>query len=250
MGTTLGKIAMMKREPFAVVIPAAGSGKRFGGGDKLMMDLGGQSVLQRAVGIFAGRSDVGQIVIVTAADRFELYGVHLRSVLGERRATFIAGGRERWESVMFGVKAVEAGIDYVAVHDAARPLTSNDVVEAAFRGAIEVGGSVPCVAEPATLKRMGEGGKVAETVERAGLYQAQTPQCFRKAELLAAYEKLLGENRIADVTDDAQVFERVGRAVVITAGASSNIKITTAEDVALAKAILVGKVFDSAQTKS
>jgi 2-C-methyl-D-erythritol 4-phosphate cytidylyltransferase len=227
---------------FAVVLPAAGSGKRFGGGDKLMTDLGGQSVLQRAVGIFARRFDVGQIVIVTGADRFELYGVHLRSVLGDRKVTFVRGGSERWESVMFGLRAVEAGIEYVAVHDAARPLTSVDVIDAAFRGAIETGGSVPCVPEPATLKRMSAERTVTETVDRAGLYQAQTPQCFRKAELLAAYEKLLGENTIADVTDDAQVFERVGRPVAITPGAASNIKITAAEDVALAKAILVGKL--------
>lgn len=227
-------------EHFAAVLPAAGSGKRFGGGDKLMMDVGGQSVLQRAVRIFAGREDVKQIVIVTSPDRFELYGMHLRSVLGARKATFIAGGRERWESVMFGLRAVELGIDYVAVHDAARPLTTREVVDAAFAGAVQVGGSVPCVAEPATLKRMGANAQVAETVSRARLYQAQTPQCFRKVELLASYERLLAEGRVADVTDDAQVFERVGQPVVITPGASSNIKITTLEDATVARAILSG----------
>ncbi len=228
---------MNKQDSFAVVIPAAGSGSRFGGGDKLMTDLGGRSVLQQSVSLFLARNDVAQVVIVTAAERIAAYREHLSQALDVSRVAFVPGGRERWESVLFGLRAVDSQIGFVAVHDAARPLTSSKVINAAFAGAREVGGSVPGVAEPATLKKSGADSLVAETVDRRNLFQAQTPQCFNRADLLGAYETLLKENRIATVTDDAQVFERVGRSVKITPGSPLNIKITTQDDVVLANFI-------------
>ena len=127
--------------------------------------------------------------------------------------------------------------EFVAVHDAARPLISNSVIEAAFTGAREVGGALPCVAEPATLKRQGQDGNVGETVDRRGLFQAQTPQCFVLRKLLEGYQRLHAQNRVADLTDDAQVFERMGWPVKIPPGSPLNLKITTAEDLALARAI-------------
>lgn len=222
---------------FAAILPAAGTGKRFGGGDKLLMDLGGQTVLQRSVALFARREDVGQIVIPTAPDRLAEYRAQLTPVIGAKELTLVPGGRERWESVLHALRAVRGDIAYVGIHDAARPLAPDELIAAAFAGAVAVGGSVPCLAEPATLKRMGPDGNVFETVLRAGLYQAQTPQCFARRELIAAFEKLLAEDRLADVTDDAQVFERVGRAVKITPGSARNLKITTAEDLELARSV-------------
>jgi len=111
------------------------------------------------------------------------------------------------------------------------------VIDAAFAGAVAVGGSVPVVAEPATLKRAAD-GKVVETVDRRGLFQAQTPQCFGRERILEAFESLAAQNLLGGVTDDAQVFERAGLAVAATAGSVLNLKITTAEDVRLAEAIL------------
>ncbi len=103
----------MKNERFAVILPAAGSGTRFGesggAGDKLMVDIRGQSVLQRSVGAFARRADVSLIVIVTSPERFEVYREHL-SEMGGERLVFVPGGRERWESVLFGLRAL-AGLD-------------------------------------------------------------------------------------------------------------------------------------------
>lgn len=222
---------------FALVLPAAGSGTRFGGGDKLMVELSGETVLRRSVRAFASRADVAQLVIIAAAERMELYRRHLTDIAGDR-LVLVPGGRERWESVLFGLRAVRADIPFVAVHDAARPLVGQDVIDAAFAGARQVGGSVPVVAEPATLKRVGADGRVTATVSRSGLYQAQTPQCFNRATLLAAYETLLATNQLADVTDDAQVFERSGHAVAATAGSVRNMKVTSAQDVHLAEAIL------------
>ncbi|HVX83722.1 MAG TPA: 2-C-methyl-D-erythritol 4-phosphate cytidylyltransferase [Phycisphaerae bacterium] len=231
---------------FGVVIPAAGSGTRFarggGAGDKLLVDLCGRTVLQRAVGLFAGHPAVGAIVVVTGAERMGAYEEHLRGVAGAVPLRVVEGGAERWQSVMRGLAALK-GVGFVAVHDAARPLTGRAVIDGAFAGAREGGGAVPCVAEPATLKRRGADGCVSETVDRRGLFQAQTPQCFELGRLIEGYERLAadvaaGRLSAADVTDDAQVFERLGWAVRMTEGAAENLKITTAGDAAVARALL------------
>lgn len=230
----------MSEAAFTVIIPAAGSGSRFGGGvqaDKLLEDVAGHTVLQRAVGLFADRADVAEIIIVTQPERFDVYREHLAATVKNTSLLMIGGGRERWESVLFGLRAAKANDQFVAIHDAARPLTPRHVIDEAFAAAIKFGGSVPGLPEPATLKRMGDGALVAETVDRRGLYQAQTPQCFHREKLLQAYEALLKQNKLADVTDDAQVFERVGLAVRITAGSALNLKVTRREDVTLAAAL-------------
>src|SRR6202034_2140799 len=98
---------------------------------------------------------------------------------------------------------------FVAVHDAARPLTPIEGIEEAFRVTVERGTALPCVPEPATLKRRGEDGCVSETVDRGGLFQAQTPQCFELGKLLAGYEKLVFSGQMEGGTDDAQIFERM-----------------------------------------
>lgn len=244
---------------FGIIIPAAGSGTRFGGGDKLLTPLGAQTVLQRSVGLFVSRLDVSHLILVTARERFAIYQEHLAGVIEQAQGTrgqagplefkLIEGGRERWESVLLGLRALPTKVDFVGIHDAARPLTPSAVINAAFAGALRHGGSVPCVAEPATLKRVqsvgggyGSGAGldrlVMATVDRAGLYQAQTPQCFARDKLLAAYEALLAAGTIAGVTDDAQIFEKAGLPVAATQGSATNIKITTPEDVQLAQALV------------
>jgi 2-C-methyl-D-erythritol 4-phosphate cytidylyltransferase len=228
---------MSNSQQFAVVIPAAGSGSRFGG-DKLLAQICGRTVLQRSIGLFATRADVAQVVVVTGPERFAAYQDSLASVISEDRLTLVQGGKERWESVFRGLQAVRSEIPYVAVHDAARPLTPSEVIDAAFTGAVAIGGSVPVVPEPATLKRLGDGQLVSQTVDRAGLYQAQTPQCFDRLQLLQAYRLLIDSGQIAGVTDDASVFERTGRKVIGTPGSPINLKITTTPDVVLAEAIL------------
>jgi 2-C-methyl-D-erythritol 4-phosphate cytidylyltransferase len=245
---------------FAVLLPAAGSGSRFnasrgaatpiaqnaaesGGGaaDKLLHDVRGKSVLRRAVALFATRNDVDIVLIVTSPDRFDAYRDHLCHDIDPAKLHFTPGGRERWESVLLGLRHLASlpnAPAYVAIHDAARPLTPAHVIDEAFRTTVGRGAALPAVPEPATLKRRSRDGTVADTVPRADLFQAQTPQCFDFAKLLAAYEALLAQNLLADVTDDAQVFERASLPVPITSGSPLNLKITTPEDLALARALL------------
>lgn len=240
---------------FGVVIPAAGTGHRFsagggggaGGGDKLLVDLAGRSVLQRSLGLFAGRADVGRIVIVTGPERIEPYREHVLPALEAQAAEkveIVVGGQHRWQSVLNGLRHLAGGKlvpEFVGIHDAARPLCPQAVIDAAFRSTVDHGAGLPCVPEPATLKRRGADGNVVETVDRSVLYQAQTPQCFGLKKLLQGYEELLKKGQVADVTDDAQVYERMGWPVPITAGVASNLKITTVADVALARAILAAR---------
>jgi 2-C-methyl-D-erythritol 4-phosphate cytidylyltransferase len=249
---------------FDVLIPAAGSGSRFTaslqdsvargageggaagaaeGEDKLLLDIAGRSVLQRSVAAFAARADAGTLLIITAPARFAAYRAHLESAfdLPPGKIDFVAGGRERWESVLSGLRALQSlgsRCPFVAIHDAARPLVPARVIDEAFATTLQRGAALPCVPEPATLKRRGADGCVEQTVDRRQLFQAQTPQCFDRARLTAGYEQLLAQGRLADVTDDAQVFERMNWAVPITAGSPVNLKITTREDVLLARAMV------------
>ena len=227
-------------DAFAVILPAAGSGSRFGG-DKLLVDLAGQSVLRRSVRLFTSRADVSHIVLVTTAERMAPYREHLA---GEaRRVAFVAGGAQRWQSVLNGLRHLAGLADvpaFVGIHDAARPLCPKEVIDEAFASTVAQGAGLPCVAEPATLKRRGAEGCVVETVDRANLWQAQTPQCFHLRQLLEGYEALLARQQVADLTDDAQVFERMGRRVPMTMGSAVNMKITTVGDLAVARGLVEG----------
>jgi len=231
---------------FAVILPAAGTGTRFGG-DKLLVDLCGLTVLQRSVRLFTRRQDVTHVVVVTGQDRLAAYREHLSREIqeaGANRVEIVLGGAQRWQSVLNGLKHLAGLPDmpaWVGIHDAARPLCPTEVIDEAFAATVKHGAGLPCIPEPATLKRRGPDGRVHETVDRASLYQAQTPQCFHLRHLLEGYEHLLAQQQTGDLTDDAQVFERAGRPVLITAGSPVNLKITTGGDLAIARGLLAAE---------
>jgi 2-C-methyl-D-erythritol 4-phosphate cytidylyltransferase len=224
---------------FSVILPAAGSGKRFGG-DKLLADLCGRSVLARTVELFSSRSDVTAILIATHPDRVSVYRAAIEPERLRVPIHFAPGGVERWDTVYNAVSSPAVATEFVAIHDAARPLTPSEVIEAAFEATALYGAALPCMPEPATLKEVGDGdgGKqVRRTVDRRSLYQAQTPQCFRTSLLREAFAKLIAGGRADQVTDDAQVAELAEMPVFITAGSNLNIKITHPEDMLLARAV-------------
>jgi 2-C-methyl-D-erythritol 4-phosphate cytidylyltransferase len=229
----------MSHNDFTVIFPAAGASSRFGGGDKLLSEINGLTVLQRAVKLFSHRTDVLRIVIATPPDRHDAYRRHLEPVLNRKELNLVPGGAHRWESVFKALISPHIQTEFVAIHDAARPLTPESLITATFAAAAMHGAALPLVPEPATLKKLSTERIVLQTVDRAGLYQAQTPQCFRTEPLRRAFEELIRENRIATVTDDAQVIEWTGGCVAGTVGSSINIKITTATDLELARALAV-----------
>jgi 2-C-methyl-D-erythritol 4-phosphate cytidylyltransferase len=206
------------------VIVAAGSGTRFGGA-KQYAALGGRTVLERSVSAARVVCD-GVVVVVPAGDELA------PEVTVVRADVVIAGGATRSASVRAGLTAVPVDADVIVVHDAARPLASPALFEAAVAG-VEAGadGAICAVPIVDALKRV-DGERVVGSLDRIALVAAQTPQAFRASVLRAAHAGLPEEH------DDAAVVEAHGGKVVIVAGDPRNLKLTTVEDVALGEAFL------------
>jgi 2-C-methyl-D-erythritol 4-phosphate cytidylyltransferase len=223
---------------FAVILPAAGRSTRFGDPKqkKIYAELDGRAVWLRALDAFLNRGDVGQIVVAIAPDDRELFERRYRPNVAFHNITVVDGGAERPDSIARALEAVEPSCDYIAVHDAARPCLTSEIVDAVFAAALEHGAAVPGVAVADTLKRVDADGVIVETVPRTALFGVQTPQAFRRDLLVRAYDARSRESSPA--TDDATLVEALGHPVRIVDGSPMNIKITTAADLRLALAIL------------
>jgi 2-C-methyl-D-erythritol 4-phosphate cytidylyltransferase len=221
---------------FAVILPAAGSSSRFGGIEKKpFVGLDGRPVWLRSCELFWTRPDVSRVYIVIAPDDGEMFRARYGHLLMFANAEIVDGGAERFESVANALAKVPDEVPFVAVHDAVRPLATAKQIDAVFARARETGAAMLAVPLADTLKRV-ESDVIVETVPRAGLWQAQTPQTFRRDWLVAAYanRSKLG---IA-ITDDAQLMEASGHAVTVVPGSAANFKITTKEDLELAEAVV------------
>ena len=215
-----------------VLIVAAGRGSRFGGPlPKQYALLAGQPVLRRTIVAFhAAGIDRVQVVIGPGDDAH-----YAAATDGLDLPAPIQGGASRQQSVLNGLEALAGDPpDLVAIHDAARPFVRGAEIEACLAAASVEGidGAVLGIPLADTLKRVGDGNAVTETVPRRDLWRAQTPQVFRFAPLLAAHRAAapLAAAEATALTDDAAVAERAGLKVVMVAGSEDNRKITTAED--------------------
>jgi 2-C-methyl-D-erythritol 4-phosphate cytidylyltransferase len=222
----------------AVIIPAAGKSERFGGKEKKpFASLDGRAVWQRSAELFWTRQDVSKVYIVVAPDDRELFRMKFAHVIAFANAEVVDGGAERFESVANALARIPADVDLVAVHDAVRPLTTADQIDAVFAAADEHGAALLATPVADTLKRVDDGAKrVTGTVPRAGLWQAQTPQVCRRDWLVEAYAKR-GQLGSA-ITDDAQLIEAAGHPVVVVPGSLTNFKITSRDDLELAEWIV------------
>ena len=227
----------MPAEPFAVIFPAAGRSTRFGDprGKKVYADLGGRAVWQRAVAPFAGRDDVAQLILAIAAEDRELFEDRYAEDAKSWNLRVIIGGAERAETIARALAVLELSCRYVAVHDAARPCVTPDLIDAVFDAARRHGAAVPGLAVADTLKRVDADEMIVETVPRRGLFAVQTPQAFRRELLERAYQQRAD---VADPTDCARLVEALGEPVRIVEGSARNLKITEAEDLRLASMIL------------
>jgi 2-C-methyl-D-erythritol 4-phosphate cytidylyltransferase/2-C-methyl-D-erythritol 2,4-cyclodiphosphate synthase len=202
------------------------------GFDKLSFDLGGETVLHRSIRAFEQDPLVTEIVLVAGKNRAF---VEQQAADCTKPVQIVTGGTTRAESAKNGVLA--AAGELVAVHDAARPFVSQAVITAALEAAARCGAAAPAVPVKDTIKAAacGNGKTVPDaclvytTPDRSTLYAVQTPQCFDRAEYLAALEELDAE-KARLVTDDCSLFELTGRAVQLTQGDYANYKITTRED--------------------
>ena len=218
---------------FAVVIPAAGSSTRYGGArNKLLETLGGRPVIRRTVEAFLARQDVARVVIPTGLDV-------LKEILPrDGRVVFCEGGESRAHSVWQGLRCVPESVEWVAVHDGARPLVSPEVIDRTLAAAVDHGAAVPALPVALTIKEAGGPlpARVERTVPRERLWAMQTPQIARRADLLRAFETC--PIPLARVTDDVQLIELAGGEVWLVEGDERNLKITTRTDLRVAEILL------------
>jgi 2-C-methyl-D-erythritol 4-phosphate cytidylyltransferase len=213
-----------------VIIPAAGSGTRFGGDvPKQYRTVAGRSILQHTIDRFLGEPSVARIVVPVAAEWLERMQHELRG----DRVEVVAGGATRQESVTRGLLAAEGnGFDIVAVHDAVRPFFSLETFRATVDAARRDGAALPAIRVTDTIHGVRDDLLVA-TLDRRDLVAAQTPQCFRPQLLREVLERAAAEG--IEGTDDAGLAARFGFTVRVVPGDEDNFKITRPEDLELAR---------------
>jgi 2-C-methyl-D-erythritol 4-phosphate cytidylyltransferase len=221
----------------AAIICAAGPGKRFGGKrHKQFVDIGGRAAFLRSVELFSNREDVKQILLAIPQEDEEIVEIRYGANLSLFNVKVLIGGVTRFETVNKALQLLKDDIELVAIHDAARCCVTAKWIDDAIKTASKTGAAILACPVIATLKEIKD-GVIVKNVDRAGLYEAQTPQVFEVKLLKQSREKVTKENA-EKITDDSQLVEAIGHKVSIVETDSSNIKITYPADAAIAEAIL------------
>lgn len=212
-----------------VIVPAAGTGSRFGSGvPKQFQPLAGKPLVQHVIERFLLDENVTRVVVPVA-------DVLLGSVKNSDRVSFVAGGETRQQSVIHGLAEAEDA-ELIAVHDAARPLFSTAIFHAVIAAAREVGAGLPVIPVSDTIHVMNADATIKQTLDRTMLGAAQTPQCFRAEILRDILERAQREG--IEGTDEAGLAVRFGYAVKGVPGDPRNLKITVPEDLEVAESYL------------
>jgi 2-C-methyl-D-erythritol 4-phosphate cytidylyltransferase len=218
------------------LVPAAGTSNRMGF-DKITGPLSGLPLIVHTVRRLSLVPEIEQIVLAVQPGREEEIG---RDIVAAYRlgkvSRVVSGGATRVHSVWNALQAITGAPDVVAVHDGARPFVTVSAVRASLAAAATHGGAIVATQVVPTIKRVGADGVVLETLNRAPLWAAATPQSFRYHEFADAYAQLWSAGAPVDViTDDAQIFERAGGSVTIVPGNPENVKLTQPLDWATAE---------------
>lgn len=218
-----------------VLLPAAGRGERAGSGDlKQFRLIGGVPMLLRAIRPFAQHSRIRQIVVALPPEKVARPPAWLGHLVADG-VRLVAGGATRADSVAAALAVLDPACRVVLVHDAARPFVDPEIINAVIDVAQSGVGAVAAIRVSDTLKRVSATDDlVDETVDRRTLWRAQTPQGFPRAILEEAYA---ARAAVADPTDDAQLVERLGHPIQIVPDRTTNIKVTSPDDFALAEAL-------------
>lgn len=223
----------------AAIIPAAGIGTRMKlDHPKQFHRLSGAPILIHTVKAFIKNSHIDQIVVVVPTDWIRQTHEMFAAYIDEgAEITIVQGGQRRQDSVLAGLNTLSRDIDVVLVHDGARPLVSQAVIDRCYGAAVNDGAAIAAVPVKDTLKRGDKTAMVTDTVDRKNLWHAQTPQAARRKLLVKAFQQLGGE----DVTDESSLLQLAGIPVTLVAGSESNIKITRPEDLQLAETIMCSR---------
>lgn len=221
-----------------VIIPAAGAGTRFGSDvPKPLLLLKGKEVLVYSLEVFDRCDLVEGVVVVAPPERVAEFDRVIKKYPFKKSIQIAAGGQSRYESVNNGLKLLNPNIDFVLIHDGARPLVSLKVIEEAIKTCYAAQAVVVGVPLKPTIKRIDPKAKVIDTtLDRTILWEAQTPQVFAYELLTQAHRQ--GAGLDVEITDDAFLVERYGAKIKMIEGEYRNVKITTPEDLKIAEALL------------
>lgn len=221
---------------FAVILPAAGAGKRFGGNvKKPFAKIDDRPVFIRSIELFIQRDDVCETHLTVSPEDYDVVKEKYAANIMFMGFKLVEGGHERYASVRKALANLSDDAEYVCIHDAVRPCVQESWIDAVFAEAQKTGAAILATPLAGTIKRVSEAKVIDETVSREGLFEAQTPQVFRRDVLEKAYADLPDATA---PTDDAQVVEMSGHPVSIVEGDRRNLKITTPGDMVIAQAIL------------
>jgi 2-C-methyl-D-erythritol 4-phosphate cytidylyltransferase len=223
---------------FTAVIPAAGSSSRMGNVDKLHIDLDNKPVIIRTLEVFESYPQCREIILVSSPSNMDSFHDLVRRYGIQKVKKIVEGGKRRQDSVYNGLLNVET--EYVAVHDGARPLLSDELLSRLYDNAKEFSNCIPVLPVKDTIKVIDENFFVKETPGRERLFIAQTPQFFLTEILIDAFEKTAELD--VPVTDDSSMVELAGYSVRAVMGEPENIKITTLEDIIVARTFYRNKV--------
>ena len=221
--------------PSAAVLVGGGSGTRFGG-EKLTGHLAGKPLVAHTLSAFEATEHISEIILVVPAGREEEFRAIARNFGVSKLTTVVPGGLHRHDSVLRGLKVLPSGIDLVAIHDAARPLITPDLITRSLEAAAREGAAAVAAAVTDTLHRIDESGFAAGTVDRSSLRAMQTPQVFRVQEIMALFDAPEGIP-----TDEVSVAMAAGKKVFLVEHSEPNIKVTWPQDVMMAEAILLAR---------
>jgi 2-C-methyl-D-erythritol 4-phosphate cytidylyltransferase len=221
-----------------VVVPAAGAGRRLGGGAKALVRLAGRALLAHAVEAMEANQCTTAVVVVSHPDAMEATAKLLADEGLAKVTALVAGGPTRQASVAAGLRALPPGPGYVVVHDAARPLVAPGAVDRMLELLLEAGlaGVVPGVPVIDTIRRVDDAQRSTGIVDREQLRSMQTPQLFVREVLERAYR--LARRDGVEATDEAALVELAGHQVQVVPGDPENLKVTTPLDLAVAETLL------------
>lgn len=221
---------MYNNKTVGAIIVAAGAGTRMGK-DKLLIKLCGKSVVIRSVEAFITAGFFDEIILVSSEKNIEAFTAELDRYGYGERVHIIQGGLSRGESSLLGIKAAKS--EYVLIHDGARPLVTKTILEATVKACLNGGAAAAGVRAKDTIKQASPDNIITATIPRDTAVLIQTPQGFRREDIICAYKKY-GFNE----TDDCSLMEKMGAHISIVEGSYENLKLTTAEDVVTAEGIL------------
>lgn len=232
---------MEKQRPtrVAAIIPAAGKGKRMGAGrPKQFLELKEKPILAFTLEAFEKAECINAVIVVAPPQDVDFCMENVVKRYGFRKVVVVLGGGERrQDSVRIGLEATGGRYELVVIHDGVRPFVRPDFIESIVAVAQDRGAVIAGIPANDTVKEINHGRRIKRTWSRESLWLAQTPQVFRYSILQEAHQRAR-EQGWKDVTDDAQLVERIGAAVYIMECSPLNIKVTTPSDLLIARAIM------------